>query len=420
VHRDLKPSNLFLTRRSDGAALIKVLDFGISKTTQSELDRATGNLTAARSVLGTPFYMSPEQIRDAKQVDFRTDIWSLGLILHELLSASPAFDGTTMPGVCAAIAADPPAALRLKRPEVPIELEAIVLKCLEKDPNKRFQDVRDLAARLGPYTGRPDSSVLLLPPSDKTIRSSPLMLGISELQGNPTIAQPAPSSDTGTMASAKLGAVSEPAVAGKTPLHNQGPQTLSAQSTTTAASALAFSASRSAAAQRSLYYIGAGLVALITVGVLVLRRPVNVEPTPAGSLVAASPLALPTQSAGDPARRTGASFALEISANAPGAQVFEGDTLLGNAPLRLSIDASTVATLPRTFSVKKPGFAPYTIVQGASLADVSVRAELSPEPAPATRASAPKTSKPKKAAPTKSTPTKPAPPTPPSDIFMQR
>jgi hypothetical protein len=261
-----------------------------------------------------------------------------------------------------------------------------------------------------------------VPLSDKTIRSSPFTLGISELQRNPTLAEPEPLSDLGTMASAKLGTANEPAVAGKTPLHSGDPQTLSAQSTTTtAASALAVSASRSSAAQRSLYYIGAGLVALLTVGVLVLRKSPSIEPTPAASLGSAQ-LAAPAPSAFDLARHADASFALEISANTPGAQVFEGETLLGTTPLRLSIDANTVADAPRTFTVKKPGYAPYTIVQGAARTDLSVRAELSPEPLPAPNAPVAKTSKPKKAAPTKPSPTKPAPPSqvPPPDIFMQR
>ena len=73
------------------------------------------------------------------------------------MSGSPAFEGTTLPGVCASIAADPPAALRLKRPEVPLEVEAIVLKCLEKDPAKRFQSARELIASLSPWTGRAES-----------------------------------------------------------------------------------------------------------------------------------------------------------------------------------------------------------------------------------------------------------------------
>jgi serine/threonine protein kinase len=200
VHRDLKPSNLFLTQRSDGSPLVKVLDFGISKSMQAELDPTSGSLTATRSVLGTPFYMSPEQVRDAKKVDFRTDIWSLGLILHELLSGSPAFDGSTLPGVCAAIAADPPAALRLKRPEVPVELEAIVLKCLQKDPMRRYQSASSLVAALAPWTGRADSN--LAPLNDATIRSAPPSQILEELHSGATVSLSR--ANSGTMASAQL------------------------------------------------------------------------------------------------------------------------------------------------------------------------------------------------------------------------
>jgi len=410
VHRDLKPSNLFLTQRSDGAPLVKVLDFGISKTTQSEINRVTANLTLARSVLGTPFYMSPEQIRDAKEVDFRTDIWSLGLILHELLSGTPAFEGTTLPGVCAAIAADPPAALRLKRPEIPVELEAIVLKCLEKDPDKRFQDVRDLAARLAPYSGRSDSN--LLPLSDKTIRSSPLTLGMAEMRNNATLSQP--EGDHGTMASARLTRSGERVVAGVTPLGPKNPSTLSAEPTTSAASPVAVTDSRSGVQARSLWVVGIGLLLLLGIGALTMRRSSNIEPLPAASpTLPKAPLPAPTKAPPEQA-----SFALEIAANPPSAQVFEGDRLLGSTPLRLTIDSVSLNAGPRTFTVRKAGYAPYTIVQGASAKDAVVLAELTPEASASGSATA--LSKPKRApAPPKPT-SRPAPPNPPSDIFMQR
>src|SRR3954451_17232434 len=145
VHRDLKPSNLFLTRRSDGTALVKVLDFGISKAMNPEKEgHFSGNLTATSAVMGSPLYMSPEQVRNAKQVDARADIWSLGVILHELLTGAPAFNADTLPGICAAIIADPPLPLRSLREDAPIELEAVVAKCLEKNVKMRFQSTRDL------------------------------------------------------------------------------------------------------------------------------------------------------------------------------------------------------------------------------------------------------------------------------------
>src|SRR5258708_8381308 len=131
VHRDLKPSNLFLTRRSDGTPLVKVLDFGISKAMDPD---TTGpfsvNLTATSAMMGSPLYMSPEQVRNAKQVDTRADIWSLGVILHELLTGTPLFQPDSLPGICAAIIADDVPPLRTLRPDPPHMLEDTVPKDL--------------------------------------------------------------------------------------------------------------------------------------------------------------------------------------------------------------------------------------------------------------------------------------------------
>jgi serine/threonine protein kinase len=152
VHRDLKPSNLFLTHRSDGEPLIKVLDFGISKARAGSSDPSFhATLTSTRSVIGSPAYMSPEQIRDAKHVDHRTDIWALGLILYELLTGEQAFIADTLPAVCAAIAADEPPPIRQVRADVPEGLATIVCRCLQKDPLRRFQSVRDLCDALTPF-----------------------------------------------------------------------------------------------------------------------------------------------------------------------------------------------------------------------------------------------------------------------------
>jgi serine/threonine-protein kinase len=149
VHRDLKPANLFLARRADGSALIKVLDFGIAKALAK--NPADHSLTATGSALGTPMYMSPEQVRDAKTVDPRTDIWGLGTTLYELLAGEPPFEADTLPALCAAIVSDPPPPLRQMRPEVPAALEAIVNRCLEKLPANRYQTVAELARDIAPY-----------------------------------------------------------------------------------------------------------------------------------------------------------------------------------------------------------------------------------------------------------------------------
>jgi len=146
VHRDIKPSNLFLTRRSDGSPLIKLLDFGIAKATGA-FERS---LTTTGTSMGSPSYMSPEQIRNSKDVDPRSDIWSLGATLHELLTGEPPFQGTSFSALCAAIIADSPARLCDARPDAPRSLEAVILRCLEKDPARRFPDMAALARELGP------------------------------------------------------------------------------------------------------------------------------------------------------------------------------------------------------------------------------------------------------------------------------
>jgi serine/threonine protein kinase len=146
VHRDLKPANLFLTRRADGSACVKVLDFGISKAPGSlKLDTRA---TAPATMMGSPHYMSPEQMMSAADVDARADVWALGAILHEFIVGAPPFDGETMAAISAKVLRDPPPKLRSLRAEVPAGVEAAVLRCLEREPERRFANVAELAAAL--------------------------------------------------------------------------------------------------------------------------------------------------------------------------------------------------------------------------------------------------------------------------------
>jgi serine/threonine-protein kinase len=147
VHRDLKPSNLFLVDEG-GERIVKVLDFGISKLA----GEGEAHITSTFATMGTPLYMSPEQVRSAKNVDARTDIWSLGVILFESLAGERPFQGTTT-AAAAAIVADEPPSLRAFVPDLPPFLESIVMKALEKKPDARFQDVRALAEALSAFEG---------------------------------------------------------------------------------------------------------------------------------------------------------------------------------------------------------------------------------------------------------------------------
>ena len=143
VHRDIKPSNLFLTRTATGAPLIKVLDFGISKVLEPEKEDAEG--TAAGSLLGSPYYMSPEQLRNPKNVDGRTDVWALAVTLYTLLANSHPFEGNTISEVTAAIFTDPPLPLLERSPNIPEELSAVLCRALAKRPEDRTPSVAAFA-----------------------------------------------------------------------------------------------------------------------------------------------------------------------------------------------------------------------------------------------------------------------------------
>ena len=151
VHQDVKPENLFVTRVGD-AAHVKMLDFGIARVAA-----ATGAATGATSPLvavGTPPYMSPEQIRASKDIDARTDQWSLGCVLYELLTGASPFARMTIMQSCAAVLEEEPPPLRTTRAEIPEELERVVLRCLRKDVGERFANVAELAVALAPFSKR--------------------------------------------------------------------------------------------------------------------------------------------------------------------------------------------------------------------------------------------------------------------------
>lgn len=150
IHRDLKPQNLFVTRRMNGSPLVKLLDFGISKA-MGPAGIGQLSLTSSTVVLGSPLYMSPETMRSARNADVRSDVWALGVILYQLLCGRVPFDAETVTELCLKVVNDPVPPIRGLHEEVPNELAALVARCLEKDPAKRFQSVAELAASLEPW-----------------------------------------------------------------------------------------------------------------------------------------------------------------------------------------------------------------------------------------------------------------------------
>lgn len=153
VHRDLKPSNLFLTTRRDGTPFVKLLDFGISKVS-STTGEGTSNLTRTSGVMGTVLYMSPEQLQRPKEVDARSDIWALGVILFELLTGRVPFLGDDMPNTVVKVMLEEPPSLRSMRDDLPPALEAVVARCLAKNREHRFPHVADFASALAPFATR--------------------------------------------------------------------------------------------------------------------------------------------------------------------------------------------------------------------------------------------------------------------------
>jgi len=170
VHRDLKPSNLMLVSLSDGSACVKVLDFGISKIAARDGRESAMNMTRTAAVLGSPLYMSPEQMMSAKDVDARTDIWALGTILYEILAGRPPFVADTLPALGVLIATTPAEPIRDVRPDVAPGLEAVVARCLAKSRDERFANVAEVAEALAPFA--PERSRVSIERTSRILQAS--------------------------------------------------------------------------------------------------------------------------------------------------------------------------------------------------------------------------------------------------------
>jgi len=269
VHRDLKPSNLFCIRRADGRASVKVLDFGISKLSGP---RADPRVTRTDTVVGSPAYMSPEQMQASRKIDARTDIWSLGVVLYQLLSGRLPFEGEAATDLAIKIATSTPPPLRSLAPEVPAGLEQVVLRCLEKDRAHRFQNVGELARALEPYgPARARASVERVLATVEAAASRPL--------ASPEVAAPPP---------------------GLLP----GAPTIT-MATWGQTGTLATKRARNA-------LVGVGLVATLAVGILLVARPR--PPSPSFATSTGAPIGLPPAVAPLPAQSV---FAAPASSTTP-------------------------------------------------------------------------------------------------------
>jgi serine/threonine protein kinase len=166
VHRDLKPGNVFITRDVDKRPLVKVLDFGLSKLSIRAKQQAQKKITSPLEVMGTPAYMSPEQLRATSDVDERSDIWSLGVLLYELCTGELPFDDESVQALCVKVMRDPFKPISV---DLPPGLETIISRCLQKDPEHRFPKVSALAISLAPFAEKKERL-------DRVLRVQPLSL----------------------------------------------------------------------------------------------------------------------------------------------------------------------------------------------------------------------------------------------------
>jgi len=169
VHRDVKPANLFLGTRADGLPIVKVLDFGISKVAEDSGDM---NMTKTTAILGSGYYMSPEQMRSSKNVDHRTDIYGLGITFYELLTRTVPFMAETFADLAIKVAVDPPDPIARHRNDVPPGLADAIAKAYAKKPDERYQNVGEMVLALAPWAA---------------VETLPMIESIQRLTGAPPV-----------------------------------------------------------------------------------------------------------------------------------------------------------------------------------------------------------------------------------------
>jgi serine/threonine-protein kinase len=371
VHRDLKPSNLYLAEREGAPPVVKVLDFGISKSTPLDAGSSAGRpgepagLTATESTLGSPHYMSPEQLRSAKRVDRRTDVWSLGIILHKLLSGHLAFESESVGAHLAAIVADPPTPLRQHRADAPEGLEVAILRCLQKDLALRFQNVGQLAVALAPFAA--PSARPLIEAVVAIVGREAALAPLSPLAGTPSqedARQPAPA--TVRMPQLASAPTPEPAtVAGWTPVQRPSgsPQT---GGSSVPGWTPALPASPPAGSRRALW---AAAVVGVAMGTGILGLVVAIS-GPSGKVAPAASAAAAASSAPAPSTLVAASIAPAASSAAPaGPREVRVKIEVEPADATLELDGKPIRENPFRLAqgegshklvIRAPGYAPET------------------------------------------------------------
>ena len=344
IHRDIKPENLLLTERSGGMQLVKVLDFGISKA------EFTGSIFGSElpivktmNLMGTPLYMSPEQVRCSDHVDVRSDIWSLGMVLYEILAGNTAFEGTSIPEICAAILETQPKPIEVHRNDLPAGLVEVIAKCLEKDQKARYQNVAELAIALMPFGPKRsrlnvERAVSVLQGAgqvDPTLRVESMFPPSSEAFSSPSI----PRSGGVPSLSALASSASDPAL--PSTAAPPGVETLRPPS--------------SSKSTKIIIGVSAAIFAIIGIGILVRKPEAPPTAPPTSTTITATPPkvdspAAPTQAPAPPEPAAATATAAEtaaVDAHHAAAPVFRPRTTQAPAaPVRMSVTAAAPPATP--------------------------------------------------------------------------
>ncbi len=320
IHRDLKPDNLFLLKRGGDENFVKILDFGIAKLTATA---STNAKTRTGTLIGTPAYMSPEQCAGRGNIDARSDVYALGIVMYEMLTGHVPFKGEGFGDIVVAHlteAAKPPSALR---PDVPPELDAIVMKAIEKEVDGRFQSMEEFGVALSDpaaFARSPGAVAYFGAVAAAPTTSVP---AINDAPSGPTVAPVASAPDAATIIATK----------------KKADTTLSGAASESAVREPARGGTRRAAV------IGAGAVAVVAAAGVVAFLKLGggaAATTPAVTVAAPPAVAAPVAAA--PQARPPEQVEVAVRSDPPGAKVVRTDgVIVGVTPVKMRLDKGSPA-----------------------------------------------------------------------------
>ncbi len=313
IHRDLKPDNLFLVQRGGDENFVKILDFGIAKLTATS---STQSKTRTGTLIGTPAYMSPEQCAGRSNIDARSDIYALGIVMYEMLTGHVPFKGEGFGDIVVAQLTETAKKPSELRKEIPPELDAIVMKAIEKEPDARFQSMEEFR-------------VALKDPA-KFAESPSAVAQLGAVMAAPTAAVPAVEDKSGPRAAVQSQPEAVTLIASK----KKKDTTLSGAASESAVREAA-SPSRAGGGRRGLVFGGIGVVAAVAAVLAIVKFGGASSPPPAPAMVAPAPKPVAAVAAPKPPEQV----VVALKSDPPGAQVVRTDgVIVGMTPVEMKLD----------------------------------------------------------------------------------